>query len=72
MIYGIMHTALFALGLLPLGMTRGLWRDLAIAFPGIRSWIPVDDMSYFHKVGWCVGRECDCWISVLPNQGRPE
>ena len=67
MIYGIMHTALFALGMLPLGMTRGLWRDLANAFPGIRYWVPVDDMVYFHKVR--LGCVCRVVSSHSPHFG---
>jgi hypothetical protein len=56
-LYGVMHTALYNLGMLPVGMMRGLLRDIAIAYPGIRKYVPIDDMVWFHKLTGtlCIG-----------------
>eukprot|EP00041_Stephanoeca_diplocostata_P037456 m.1419500 g.1419500 ORF g.1419500 m.1419500 type:complete len:912 (-) comp25040_c1_seq2:1340-4075(-) len=50
-IYGVMHTALFSLGLLPVAMCRGMHRDLMNWSPNVLcAWIPLDDMTWLHTV----------------------
>jgi len=49
LVYGVMHTALFCLGLLPIPMCRGMWRDLIRVVPAIKLYIPVDDFVHIHR-----------------------
>jgi len=48
-LYGFMHNALLCLGLLPLPLCRGLWRDIVTRFPGIKKYMPVDDLLSVHR-----------------------
>ena len=48
MIFAFMHCALFSLGILPIPMWRGVWRDITVKYPGLRRYIPVDDFYRLH------------------------
>ncbi|CAK9094073.1 Superoxide-generating NADPH oxidase heavy chain subunit B (NADPH oxidase B) (Superoxide-generating NADPH oxidase flavocytochrome B) [Durusdinium trenchii] len=48
-LYGVMHCALCTLGLVPVPLARGLWRDIVTKFPSVRQHIPVDDLAGLHK-----------------------
>jgi ferredoxin-NADP reductase len=47
--YACMHSALFFLGLLPLPICRGLWRDIVARAPVVRRVLPVDDFETIHR-----------------------
>eukprot|EP00051_Salpingoeca_urceolata_P022086 m.354083 g.354083 ORF g.354083 m.354083 type:complete len:1300 (+) comp19908_c0_seq6:183-4082(+) len=69
-IYGIMHTVLYCLGVLPSAMTRGFHRDFVRLMPWLRILIPFDDMVYFHRLvgylalGGLMAVAC-IWIVVM-------
>jgi len=48
-LFGVMHWVLLSLALLPFGMLRGFTRDAVRACPGVRRWVPVDDMEFLHR-----------------------
>lgn len=80
-IYGFMHNALFGLGLLPLLITRGLWRDAVHYMPWLPRYVPLNDFEYLHKVLgflvllyilsgagiWISVMYVDCFIKEVPN-----
>eukprot|EP00038_Savillea_parva_P028434 m.65060 g.65060 ORF g.65060 m.65060 type:complete len:1150 (-) comp8265_c0_seq1:59-3508(-) len=49
MVFGIMHTALLSLGLLPIPLCRGLLRDFASSNE-YRAWFPVEDNVGLHRL----------------------
>lgn len=52
-LYGIMHTALYSLGLLPLAMCRGFHRDL-FGWPLASRMLPLTKMEFLHRLLGCM------------------
>lgn len=60
-VFGFMHMALVMLGLVPLPICRGIWRDVVQIFPGIKKWMPIDEFDLLHKQ---LGTLCLLYIAI--------
>jgi hypothetical protein len=49
-LFGVMHASLFTLALTPLPFARGFWRTIIKCSPGVRNWLPVDDLIQTHRM----------------------
>jgi hypothetical protein len=50
LVYGLMHSALFCLALLPLPMCHAVWGRLVALSPSVRSIVPLDNFEVFHRL----------------------
>lgn len=50
LIYGVMHTAMLSLGLMPIPLCKGLLRDFTNAARSSRGCFPIEDSVWLHKV----------------------
>ena len=50
LIYGLMHSALFSLALLPLPMCHAVWVRVVTFAPAVRTIVPVDHFEVFHRL----------------------